>query len=235
MERRESAQKEAGIQRAEQVAERLALAGQSFDIGGRVGGLIVAILLTAIPAGIFCFALEAPSGVMLLVGGLTAVVAFFAWVAVLPNLTAAPMSLTPAGMKTALYGFIPWEEVGGLDLFTTRGLHEIEFSVPNLEALRSQMHPCERIHRLFAFGSAGVLRFRFSRADAMFAHDLASLLWQQRTGRTNSWVARNPRLTAELREEHAFLDRLNRPDVRANPEKALELLKQHRDRQKHRR
>jgi hypothetical protein len=105
-----------------------------------------------------------------------------------------------------MYGFFLWENIGGLDLFVHDGglsFRRLELSIPNINALRSQMHPCGRLSRWFAFGhSRFVLQLGLSNKNAVLAHHLAVTLWKRKTARRNTYVARNYPKMRDLVKRH---------------------------------
>lgn len=233
MNRREARQRDADVERATRVAEGIAKTGEHHDIGRRGSGLLLTLVLATATAGFGYFAFRAPSVPLIAFTLLGALFLFFAALIAIPALGAVPISMTREGMKTALYGFISWDQIEGLGLYTltsrSSAQHYLELGVPDIDEHRSRMHPCGRMLRRFAFGQArSLVRFRLSRKDAVFAEHLAASLWEHHTGRKNVWAPGNRQLSQELQEQNELLAQLNRPSMLADPEKAVRLLERHR-------
>ncbi len=184
--RGEEARKQADIKRGEETAERVAQTGESFHVGA--GSLMpLAMLLTAVAVAAFYADFTAPSWGAHMFGGLATLGACFAWMSAVPRMRSPQLCFERGGVRTALYGFLPWECIEDMNL--VRNTHRsmvcmLELHAPGADELRPQMHPCGRLYRRMAFGASGrILRFSVPGADALFAHRLAFALWQRHTGR----------------------------------------------------
>lgn len=228
---RAALQKQADIKRAEDLAERISMTGEAINVSGVFRSLVLTLLATAVPVLVVAIP-EPPPPFVIGMACFFGILAMFGWLSVIPRLTAPTLSLTRTGMKTALYGFVPWEEVKGIYLSeaTSKGvtIFHLEVLVPEIARLRSQMHPFGRVFRALAFGqSRTVIRFSLSRKEAVFTEHLALALLKRATGRSNRWVPGMPELRADLEREEKFFEELKRIDISNDPERALELLRQH--------
>lgn len=232
MTRREERQKQDDLARAEEMANRIAMTGESFDLSDTFRSFLITLTITAFPAITF-FALPTPLPPPVMVfGSIFTVLAFFAWASFIPRLQAPALSLSRTGLKSALHGSIPWEEVKGVNLsqVTSRGakIHTLEFLIPNIASFRPQMHPSGRLFRSLAFGRIRtMLRFSVTPRQAAFTEHLARGLLKRATGRSGHWIPDMPGFSEELEETEKFLEELESLDVRADPQRALEIAQRH--------
>jgi hypothetical protein len=230
MNRREDARKRDGIARAREVADRLAMTGERFDVPGR-SGIIVALVMSAIAAGLLRAASVDLTAAVL--GVLALVSALVLWMTVLPKIGRPFLSISPEGLEAPMYGVIAWNAIEGLVLTTQRSKfgthHALELSVPQLGQLAPRMHPCGRILYGLSFGRSrrvARMRMRFARESPHFVHELVETLWNRKTGRKNFWLPNDAELSSHLQRMNDMTVALEDRRADERPEAALARLRE---------
>jgi hypothetical protein len=225
MHRREEDRKRAGILRARELADRLTMTGERFDVPGR-SGIIAALGMTAIAVPLLgAWSMNLTAAVL---GMLALLSALVLWMTVLPKIGRPFISVSREGLEAPMYGTIAWDAVEGLVLTTLHSKfgahHALELSVPELGQLAPRMHPCARILYALSFGNSrqvARLRLRFARASPHFVHELAETLWERKTGRKNWWHPHDPELSMHLRRAREMTAALRNMPAEENPDVAL--------------
>src|SRR5688572_21776311 len=184
MNRCEEKRKREGIARAGELADRLTVTGERFDVSGR-SGIIAALGLSAVAVILLrIWSIDLTAYVLGILALLSALVL---WMTVLPKIGRPFLSVSREGLEAPMYGTIAWEAIEGLVLTTRHSKfgthHALELSVPQLGQLAPQMHPCARILYGLTFGNSrrvARMRLRFTRESPHFVHKLIEALWERR-------------------------------------------------------
>jgi hypothetical protein len=225
MNRREEDRKRDGIARARELADRLAMTGERFDVPGR-SGIIAALVISAVAAGLLrAGSLDLTAAVL---GVLALLTALGLWMTVLPKIGRPFLTVSREGLEAPMYGAIAWEAIEGLVLTTRHSKfgthHALELSVPQLGQLAPQMHPCARILYGLSVGNSrrvARMRLRFARESPHFVHELIETMWERRTGRRNWWQPHDPELSRHFQRMSATTDALRNMRADENPNAAL--------------
>jgi hypothetical protein len=134
------------------------------------------------------------------------------------------------GVDTASHGFIPWNAIEGMrSSHTGRPPIGLQFLVPRLPDLISQMKPMARFYYGMRFGQG---RFRlvypldYSRPRAQLLAIAAEMLWEAKTGRRNTWFPDDPEFSHQLQKMQAAVPTLTQSGAPLDPATALAELEQ---------
>jgi len=202
-------------------------------ISGATGKILgLASFLSALGLGYLFFTLPRPLPLsaywLLILMILSGVITLFSTI---PYFWRNPLlQVSSLGLSSIAYGFIPWEDVKGIHIqkVTARGMvraHHLFFFVPNLSKYVGQFNAVYKfLHSLRPSSTKDTIMLPLKRTNETpdIVCQLARRLWNERTGRDNTWF---PGMSAK---ENAAWERLDEHGRNYHIPSVEEIRKKHR-------
>jgi len=159
--------------------------------------LIIVVVMTLVSVVSIWYTAADPGPQAILLTGIAVLATLVMLLICIPTLGGAALIISARGVEPATYGFIPWEEIDGIDLYAIRMRHQthysLKFLVPGLAARRDQMRPAMRmLYPLLHWGrarSVASVQLHGDKENPEMLKKLCQQLWVRRTGKRRWWSA----------------------------------------------